>query len=394
MAADLNHRAISVAHVATIDVTVRVLLMPQLRALREAGYAVTAISAPGEFAEEIEAEGIAFLPWVNATRAWDPWSDLRAFAELGAILRRGAFDLVHTHNAKPGVMGRIAARMVGVPCVVNTVHGFDATPDDPRRKRVAFMGLEWMAAQFSDMELFQGRADLLRSKRLAMKSPPKRRFIGNGTDLIRFRPDAVGQQQRKALRRDLGIPDEARVVGMVGRLVAEKGYRELFMAAPEVRALVPEARFIVVGERDEAKADGITDLEMKQAEANGVSFLGWRADMPELFSTMDVFTLPSWREGVPRSAIEAATTGLPLVLSDIPGCREVCRPGIDGFLVPPRDPLALASALRTLLADEDLRIRMSAAARRHAEARFDEREVVRRVLEVYDGVLRRKLIAR
>jgi len=394
MAAGLNGREIRVAHVATIDMTVRVLLMPQLRALREAGYAVTAISAPGEFAEEIEAEGIAFLPWVNATRAWDPWSDLRAFAELGAILRRGGFDLVHTHNAKPGVMGRIAARIVGVPSVVNTIHGFDATRDDPLHKRVSFMGLEWMAAQFSDMELFQGRADLLRAKRLAMKSPSKRRFIGNGTDLIRFRPDAVGQRQRKGLRRDLGIPDQAPVVGMVGRLVAEKGYRELFAAAPEVRALVPEARFIVVGERDDAKADGITDVEMKRAEGDGITFLGWRADMPELFSTMDVFTLPSWREGVPRSAIEAAATGLPMVLSDIPGCRQVCRPGIDGFLVPARHPVALAGALRTLLADEDLRTRMGASARRHAEAYFDERDVVRRVLDVYDEVLRRKRIAR
>ena len=390
----MNRREIRVAHVATIDMTVRVLLMPQLRALREAGYVVTAISAPGEFSEEIQAEGIAFHPWVNATRAWDPWSDLRAFAELGAILRHGAFDLVHTHNAKPGVMGRIAARVTGVPCVVNTIHGFDATPDDRTRKRLAFMGLEWIAAQFSDMELFQGRADLVRAKRLAMKDPSKTRFIGNGTDLARFHPDGITREQRKALRRDLGIPHEAPVVGMVGRLVAEKGYRELFMAAPEVRALVPEARFIVVGERDDAKADGITDVEMKRAEGDGVTFLGWRSDMPELFSTMDVFTLPSWREGVPRSAIEAAATALPMVLSDIPGCRQVCRPGIDGFLVPARDPVALATALRTLLADEDLRTRMGAAARRHAEAHLDEGVVVRRILEVYDGVLRRKRVGR
>jgi glycosyltransferase involved in cell wall biosynthesis len=227
-----------------------------------------------------------------------------------------------------------------------------------------------------------------------MKAPSKTRFLGNGTDLARFRPDGVDQEQRKAFRRDLGIPDGAPVVGMAGRLVAEKGYRELFMAAPEVRALLPETRFIVVGERDEAKADGITDVEMKRAEGDGVTFLGWRADMPELFAAMDVFTLPSWREGVPRSAIEAAATGLPMVLSDIPGCRQVCRPGIDGFLVPARDPVALAGALRTLLADEGLRTRMGASARLHAEAQFDERDVVRRVLEVYDGVLRRKRIGR
>jgi glycosyltransferase involved in cell wall biosynthesis len=383
-----------VAHVTTIDLTVVVLLMPQLRALRDAGYEVSAISAPGEFQAEIEAEGISHIPWRNATRAWDPMADLRACAELIGILHRGRFDLVHTHNAKPGFIGRIAARTVGVPRVVNTVHGFDATPDDPLTKRAAFMGLEWIAAQFSDLELYQGRQDQLRARRLGMVGSTKGRFLGNGVNLTRFQPDAVSPTSVKALKRDIGIPEGATVVGMVGRLVAEKGYRELFAAAALVHERFPQTHFLAVGDRDVAKGDCITDGEIKRAEEDGISFLGWQRLMPNVLAAMDVFVLPSWREGVPRSALEAAAMGLPLVLSDIPGCRQLCRQGVDGFLVPLKQPAALAEKICRLVADPGLRMRMGAAAQQHASERMDERDVIRRLLDAYDWLLSGKGVAR
>ena len=117
-----------IAHVTTTDVTLRYLLLDQLRALRDAGMRVTAISAPGASAEELEDEGITFMPWPHATRAWDPLADARAFGELVRIFRRERFDLVRAHDPKPGVMGRIAARLAGIPCVVNTVHGLYVRP--------------------------------------------------------------------------------------------------------------------------------------------------------------------------------------------------------------------------------------------------------------------------
>src|SRR5437879_9064943 len=119
---------VRLAHVATIDLSLRVLLRPQLLRLRDDGQDVTTISAPGPWVAYVRERGIRHIPWANATRAWDPAGDVRAFAELVGIFRRERFDLVHTHNAKPGVMGRMAARAVGVPCVINTVHGFDARP--------------------------------------------------------------------------------------------------------------------------------------------------------------------------------------------------------------------------------------------------------------------------
>lgn len=379
---------IRVAHVATVDLTVRALLLPQLLGLREAGYDVTAISSPGPFVAEVEAAGIRHISWRNATRSWDPRADVRAFAELVSILRSERFDLVHTHNAKPGVMGRIGARVTRVPCVVNTVHGFDAPPEDPLARRAFFMGAEWFAARFSDVELYQGREDLLRARRDRIVGA-KGVFLGNGIDLSRFDPYAVPPERTAALRRALGIGGEDVVVGTVGRLVGDKGYRELFAAARTVRTKHPHVRFLAIGDGDPAKADAITERELDEA-AKDVLVTGWREDVPELLATMDVFVLPSWREGVPRSAIEAAAMARPLVLTDIPGCRQVARDGIEALHVPIRDAGRLAAAITALVEDTEMRARLGAAARERALRAFDERSVVGTIVEEYSRVLHRK----
>jgi glycosyltransferase involved in cell wall biosynthesis/ribosomal protein S18 acetylase RimI-like enzyme len=375
-----------IAHVTTVDLTARFLLLGQLRRLRDEGFEVTSVSAPGPWTAELEAEGIRHVPWPHATRSWSVRSDIRAFRELVGIFRRERFDLVHTHNPKPGVLGRIAARTAGIRAVINTVHGLYTTPDDPPAKRMAVLGLERLAAQFSDLELYQSEEDLAWARRTGLVRGSKGVLLGNGTDLGHFDPAAVPADRALDLRRDLGIPEGTRVVGTVGRLVAEKGYRELFAAARQVRSAMPETRFLVVGSADAAKADAITQAEMGQARRD-VTFVGWRQDVRDLYALMDVFVLPSWREGLPRSAIEAAAMARPMVLTDIRGCREVVRHGVEGLLVPPRSPARLAVAIRSLLEDPQARVRMGAAARRRAEERFDERRVLEAVVEATRSVL-------
>jgi glycosyltransferase involved in cell wall biosynthesis len=374
-----------VAHVATIQPTLRFLLLPQLCHLRDAGYEVTAISAPGPYTPDLEAEGIRFIPWPHATRAWNPRADTRALAELVGILRRERFDLVHTHTPKPGVLGRIAARMVGVPCVVNTVHGFYATPEDPLRRRLPVLVVEWLAARFSDAELFQSEEDLAWARRLKLAPPGRAVRLGNGTDLSRFDPAAISDERVRAVREEFGIPEDALVVGTVGRLVAEKGYRELLAAFRKVQRAFPEVRLLAVGPRDPEKRDALEDEEI--AAGDRVIFAGTRVDVPDLLALMDVFVLASWREGLPRSAIEAAAMARPLILTDIRGCREVVRDGIEGLLVPPRDPTRLAEALVRVLEDPELRARLGAAARARAVSRFDERAVFQVMTETYERLL-------
>ncbi|HEX2375352.1 MAG TPA: GNAT family N-acetyltransferase [Actinomycetota bacterium] len=371
-----------VAHLTTTDLTLRYLLLGQLRRLAAEGHEVTGISAPGPHAAALEAAGIRFLPWRNATRAWNPLADARALAELVALLRRERFDLVHTHNPKPGVLGRLAARLAGVPLVVNTVHGLYATPEDRLRKRAAVLGLEWLAGRCSDLELYQSEEDLRWARRLRLAGKGRSHLLGNGTDTGHFDPARVPVERAAALRRELGLPADALVVGAVGRLVVEKGYRELFTAARVVHRADPRVRFLVVGAPDLEKADAITEAELVRA-AGDVVVTGWRDDVRDLLAVMDVFVLASWREGMPRSAIEAAAMGKALVLTDIRGCREVARNAREALLVPPRDPAALARAIARLAADPALRRRLGAAARSRALERFSEADVAERVVDHY-----------
>jgi glycosyltransferase involved in cell wall biosynthesis/ribosomal protein S18 acetylase RimI-like enzyme len=379
---------VRVAHLTTTDLTLRYLLLGQLQRLRDEGYEVTGISAPGAHTAALAAAGIRHLPWRNATRSWNLRADLRAAAELWSLLRRERFDLVHTHNPKPGVIGRVAARLAGVPVVVNTVHGLYATPDDPFGKRAAVLGLEWLAAHCSHMELYQSEEDLRWARRLRLARAGRSELLGNGTDLDRFDPALVGTERVAELRRELGLPGDALVVGMVGRLVAEKGYRELFAAARAVRQADPRVRFLAVGAPDLDKADAITGAELERAGGD-VCFAGWRDDVRDLLAAMDVFVLASWREGMPRSAIEAAAMGKPLVLTDIRGCREVARHEREALLVRPHDQQALAAAVLRLAGDPALRERLAAAARRRAVERFSEAGVSDRVVGHYQALLRR-----
>jgi len=369
-----------IAHVATVDLTLRFLLLPQLRALRDAGFDVSAISAPGPWVAEIEAEGIRHIPWRHATRGWDLQADALAFRELVAILRRGRFDLVHTHNPKPGVMGRVAARIAGVPRVLNTVHGLYTTPEDRLRRKVPVLAAEWLAARFSDLELYQSAEDLAWARRLRLVRPGRFVHLGNGVDLAVFSPELAGQERIRTLRADLGLAEDELVVGTVGRMVREKGYEELFEAARIVRARSPEVRFLAVGETDAAKSDAVTARAIEAARAD-IVFTGWRADVADLMALLDVFVLPSWREGLPRSATEALASGLPQVLTDIRGCREVVHDGVEGLLVPVRDPERLADAILRLAGDPSLRRRMAVAARARAESVFDERRVTAIVVD-------------
>jgi glycosyltransferase involved in cell wall biosynthesis/ribosomal protein S18 acetylase RimI-like enzyme len=381
-----------VGHVATVDLTLRFLLMPQLRRLRDEGYEVVGISAPGPWVSDLEVEGIRHVAWPSATRSWDPRSDLRAYQELVQIFRREKFRIVHTHNPKPGVLGRIAARRAKVPIVVNTVHGLYATPHDPFSKRAAVLTLERIAASFSDLELYQSAEDLEWARRRRVVPHSKSRFLGNGTDLSFFDRSVVPRTTITNMRRELGIMEGEVVVGTVGRLVVEKGYGELFLAARAIREELPWVRFLVLGDRDVHKLDALSSTQIDEARDH-IIFTGWRKDVRDLLALMDVFVLPSWREGVPRSAIEAAAMGLPLVVTDIRGCREVVRDGVEGFLVPRRDPRRLTEAVRRLVVDRDLRDRMGRAARRGAEERFDERRVAETVVDAYRRLLTTKGIA-
>jgi glycosyltransferase involved in cell wall biosynthesis len=294
--------------------------------------------------------------------------------------------VLHTHNPKPGLYGRVVGRLARVPIVVNTCHGLYVT--EPGRKRGVLLALEGVAARFSDAELVQSEEDLdLLVRRHAY---PRRRtgLLGNGVDLDRFRPGVLTDEERAKLRADeLGAGDDQIVVGMVGRMVAEKGLLELFDAA---RRLDDRYVVVVIGPDDPAKPDALDRATVREASEAGVRFLGMRDDVDRLYHAMDLFVLPSWREGFPRAAMEAAASGLPVIATDVRGCRQVVEPEVNGLLVPVRDAAALAAAITALGGDPERRRRMGVAAVERARAEFDERRVVDIVLDTYRRVAGRK----
>ncbi|MEX2422684.1 MAG: GNAT family N-acetyltransferase [Acidimicrobiia bacterium] len=379
-----------VAHLTTVDLSLKFLVFPQLLGAREAGCDVCGISAPGPWVAEIESGGIRHIPLPSSTRGMDPMADLRAAWELWRILRRERFDILHTHNPKPGLYGRVLGRLAGVPVVINTVHGLYAAPDDPLPKRLLVYALEAIASRFSDAELIQSPEDLALLHRWHITPRRRTRLLGNGVDLSRFDPARFDEDHRRHLRAEWGVEDGQVVVGIVGRLVAEKGFPELFEA---MQTLGPDIVLVVVGPDDPDKDDALPRDLIDEARTNGVRFLGMRSDVDGLYAAMDLFVLPSHREGYPRAAMEAASMGLPIVASDIRGCREVVADTVNGLLVPVLSPAAIAAALDALAADPARRAAMGAAGRKRALARFDESRVVQIVLETYREVSRRKGLA-
>ena len=369
-------------HLTAADISLALLLGPQLRAFVDEGMEVIGVSAPGPFVERLEAWGIRHVPLRHSSRSVAPGDDIMAIPELMRVFKELRPDIVHTHNPKPGLFGRLAARAVGVPGIVNTVHGLYATPEDPFPRRAVVYGLERVAATCSRFELVQNPDDLATLARLGV---PAERLVllGNGVDLDRFQPRRDAAAIARA-RAELGVDPSAVVAGTVGRLVWGKGFRELFAAAARMRVRQPEVVFVVVGPIDDAKGDALTEADVAEATALGnVVFTGHRDDVDDLYPGFDFFVLPSYREGFPRSAMEAAASGLPVVATDIRGCRQVVDHGINGLLVALHDVDALVDAVAALATDPARRGTMGVRSRAKAVAEFDDRQIIRITLDAY-----------
>lgn len=363
-----------IAHLTTVDMSLELLLGPELSVDVEGGHTVVGLSAPGPWVARVEQRGVRHVSVPSFHRGWSLRRDLRAARELAVVLRELRPDVLHTHTPKAGVLGRVVGRCVGVPVIVNTCHGLWATREDRWIRRVLVIAAEALAARCSDVELYQNEDD---RRRLAWAVPSSRsETVGNGVDLERFRPDP---DERARVRAELGIADDVVVVGGVGRLVREKGIDEF---AAMARALADRAEFVWVGPSDDT-APPPTDLR-------GVRLLGLRHDMRAVYNALDVFVLPSHREGFSRSGMEAAACGCALVLTDIRGCRELGTPGRELMLVPPGDSDLLTAAVRGLLDDRDRRRALGERAGEHARTRFDQRAVAARSLAWYAAVAGRR----
>jgi glycosyltransferase involved in cell wall biosynthesis len=376
-----------VAHVTTIDMALRYLLLNQMGSLVEAGYDVAGISSPGPNVAALEAAGIRHIA-VPMTRNVTPVADLVALWRLYRVMRRERFTIVHGHTPKAELLGQVAARLAGVPIVVDTFRGLYFREDMHPLWRRVFVLMARIAAHCADVVLSQSHENMEMAIQEGICRTEKVQFLGNGIDIQRFDPSALDPGVVEQKRRELALPPGAPVVGFVGRLVAEKGVLELLQAASIVRDKVPAVRFLLVGPADPDKPDGLTpEIAREYGVADACVFPGRRQDMPELYGLMDLFVLPSWRESFPRAPMEASAMGVPCIVTDVPGCRETVEQGRNGLLVPLGDVGALAKAVFELLADRDKARRLGEEGRRMAVERFDEQLVFDKVKAEYTRLL-------
>jgi glycosyltransferase involved in cell wall biosynthesis len=373
-----------IAHLVPTDRIAYLLLRANLLRLREAGYAVGLICGRvGEWGEELRREGVEVYH-IPFAREPAPATDLRCAAALYRLLRRERFALLHSHNPKGGLLGPVVGKLARVPVVVHTVHGFLFNENARGPHRWLALAAERWTASWCDHLLFQSQEDYAYARDHGFKARNRLHLVGNGIDERRFDPDQHPQaRQRK--RAELGLAEDHLVVGMVGRLVREKGFVEFFEMAGRVARQEPRARFLVVGIREEEQSDAIDPQAL--IATHGLEgrclVLEQRRDMPELYRCMDLAVLPSHREGIPRALLEAGAMGVPIAASDIRGCREVIVDGLNGVLFPLKDVDAFTAGVRRLLEDEGERRRLGQAARERVRQEYTEARTAERLIGCY-----------
>ena len=381
-----------ILQLCAVDFTAYHLLRPLGAGLREAGYDVTFCCSPGEGLDLLRGEGFGVRA-IRISRNYNIAHHVRSMTALIRFMRKERFDIVHAHTPVAGLVGRGAARIAGVRGIVYTAHGFYFHDGMSPAMHAFFAGLERAAAAFTDVIFVQSEEDREEAIKLGIASAEKLVHIGNGVDPTRFGRAIHGREAaRFKEEHDLG---GGPVVGFVGRTVHEKGAIEFVRAAAIVRAAVPGAKFVMVGEPLRSDRDRCWDEIMRLRDELGLvkdlALVGYRKDVPSILASFDLFVLPSYREGMPRALLEAMATGLPVVATAIRGCREEVVNGETGILVPPRNHEALAAAMRKILSSKDLMVRMGTEGRSRVLARFDERKIVALQIEHIGRLARKKL---
>jgi glycosyltransferase involved in cell wall biosynthesis len=331
--------------------------------------------------------------YYRMSRLANPIVDAWAVWKLVRMFRADRPAIVHTFDTKPGVWGRLAAKLAGVPVVIGTLTGLGSLYSEPNWKgrliRPVYEHLQTLVSGWVDLTVFQNADDAREMERRGVVPPGRSAIIpGSGVRTDVFTPRSGDAEL--PLRAELGVPEGGIVVAMVSRILRSKGVLEFAAAARRVQQVEPGITFLLVGQADLGSLDALSADELRQLQES-VVWAGWRGDVKDILALSDVFVLPSfYREGIPRVLIEAASTALPLIAVDGPGLREVVEDGVNGVLVPPRDSAAIAEAVLRLARAPELRARLGARSRERAVSRFDLAVVAEKTRSLYQALLKAK----
>lgn len=345
-------------------------------AAQEAGYAVVIVARERVHGARIRSAGLRFVSLKFERRSMNPLTELRQLLQIIALYRRERPDIVHQVSPKPILYGTAAALLTGVRAIVNAPIGMGyifSSGDLKARLLRPFVQAAYriFANPKRSRVVFENGDDLRSFVQWGAVRPSDARLIrGAGVNLTQFKPTL----------RNNPVP----VVALVARMLRDKGVYEFIEAVQQLHEQGVRARYLLVGSPDPVNPTSIPEALLQEWHGQQqVEWLGWCDDIPKLLAGVDVMCLPSYREGLPKSLIEAAACGLPIVTTDVPGCREVVREGENGFLVPVRDAAQLAIALKRLVDSPQLRTRMGHRSAEIAAAEFSSDRVVAETLSLY-----------
>lgn len=345
-------------------------------------YATTILTAGGgSLARRALDAGLDVIELRHMSPELSARADLRGLNELTTLFAGGTFDLVHTHSAKAGALGRIGARRAGVPAVVHSLHGFPFHDFQSPLRRRSYLAIERRLARMTDFFLTDGTDVAADAVRLGIAPPDRIRAIASPID------DGIApatEAARREARARLGIPLRARVVGTAARLDPQKAPLDMVRAI----ALLGETDVYMVWIGDGELRSSTERLVERKGLARRFLLMGERPDVHALLPAFDVFALSSLYEGLPCALVEAMTCGIPVVATAVNSVPEIVIPGRTGLLARPADPASLSRALRHLLDHPADGARMALAARAHVADRFRPEVLGRDLTEVYDDVVR------
>jgi glycosyltransferase involved in cell wall biosynthesis len=353
------------------------------RAARDSGMDVHVVTRVRDHGKRITDEGFKLVPIPFLRRGRQPFGELFAVLKLAQLYRRLNPDIVHHVAMKPILYGSWAARLAGVPAVVNAFAGLG----------YAFIEQNWQSRLL--------RAGLQAGLRSALALPNARVILQNDEDCNRLVREKVVQQNQVVMIRGAGVdlntfcpgPEENHDVPLIilgARMLWHKGIEEFVQAARILQRQGIRARCVLVGKADPDNPASLSEEQLAHWHQEGiVEWWGHREDMPHVLANADVVVLPSYAEGLPKILLEACACGKPVVATSVGGCREIVKDGDNGFLVPPRDPIALASAMSRLVSDHNLRRQMGSRGRNIVANAFSKEQVARETLAVYGELMSR-----
>lgn len=373
-----------ILQVTAVDFTLKKFLLPLIAALKNEGYIVEIACNSGEIGEELKKEGykIHHIPF---SRNINVVSHLMNLFRLVRLIRKEKYQCLHAHTPVAGIIARLAGRIAGVPVILYTAHGFYFHEHmNPITFKIAYSIEKIWCRYFTDYLFFQSKEDYAMAVSKKFNRADQILYIGNGVSPELFNPSLY---DRDTLRNIMGLSGDDIVLIFVGRIVREKGITELFQAYKNIKGKHPKVKLLLVGDSVEGDRDSvnINELlnEMPQATKKDIFVLGLRNDVPQLLSMADIFILPSYREGLPRSIIEAMAMNKPIIATNIRGCREEVYPGVNGYLCKVKDTYDLTHKLLMLLQEPEIINRFGEKSRELFLKEFDERKVLEKQLHVF-----------